>query len=211
MRYRQLLHAFVCLLLSLSVVQTVVAEVAVKAPNKHILTWQAFVKNTLALHRKLISEVAVVKKTKLGGYEGLPNFYIEDSYYDAKTHRLISQLQWEKANPKQLHTIEVYLYDDKGRVTRDFTAAYLPNYHKAPTQTLISLHNYVGNLHAFRTFDASGYRIDEGCRGTYQGQDVEILLDEDEIADGSPVMQSAAYKACFEGVQLKAGKYLIPQ
>jgi hypothetical protein len=207
---RRLLFVFV-VLLSLSAVGTRAAEGTAKAPNKHIITWQAFAENTLALHRKLIRQGPVEEKTKLGGYEGLPDFYIEKSYYDAKTHHLISQLQWEKANPKQLHTIVVYLYDDKGRVTRDFTAAYLPYYHKAPTQTLISLHHYIDELHAFRTFDASGYRIDEGCRGSYQGKDVEILLDEDEIAEGSPDMQSAVYKLCFEGVPLKAGKYLIPQ
>lgn len=195
------------LILWLGASQTALA----KAPNKHIVTWQAFAKNTVALHRKLISEVPVEKLTKHGGYADLPDFYIENSYINAKTHKLISKVQWEKSNPTQLHTIEVYLYDDKGRVTRDFTAAYLPNYHKAPTQTLISLHNYKGDLHAFRTFDASGYRIDEGCRGQYQGKDVEIILDEDEIADGSPEMQTPEYKACFGGLQKTAGKYLIPQ
>ena len=210
MRYRRLIHVWV-LLLSLAVVDTTVAEVTTKAPNKHIITWQTFAENTLALHRKLISQGPIEKKTKVGGYEGLPDFYIENKYYDTKTHHVISQVQWEKDNPKQLHTIVVYLYDDKGRIARDFTAAYLPYYHKAPTQTLISLHHYVGELHAFRTFDASGYRIDEGCRGTYQGHDVEILLDEDEIADGSPVMQTEVYKRCFAGVPLKAGKYLTPQ
>ena len=186
-------------------------DVEAKAPNKHIMTWDAFAKNVLALHRKLINRVPVVKKTKLGGYAHLPNFYIEDSYFDAKTHKLISVVQWEKAHPKVMHTIEVYLYDDQGRVTRDFTAAYLPDYHSAPTQTLISLHTYHGDLHAFRTFDASGYTIDEGCRGQYQGKDVEIIMDEDEIADGAPEMETPAYKACFEGLQKKAGKYLIPQ
>jgi len=199
------------LLMSMSCSQIVFAETKTKAPNKHIITWQAFAENTLALHHKLISEVPVVKKTKLGGYADLPNFYIEKTYTNAKTNKLISRVQWEKANPKQLHTIEVYLYDDKGRVTRDFTAAYLPSYHSAPTQTLISLHNYNGDLHAFRTFDASGYRIVERCTGHYHGKEVNLLLDEDEIADGSPEMQTAEYKACFDGVQEKAGKYLIPQ
>jgi len=190
---------------------TLSASVLAKAPNRHIITWDAFAKNVLALHRKLISEVPVIKKTKSGGYAHRPDFYIQNSYFNARTHKLISQVQWEKAHPGTLHTIEVYLYDGQGRVTRDFTAAYLPDYYSAPTQTLISLHNYNGDLHAFRTFDASGYRIDEGCRGKYLGRDVEIILDEDEIDDGSPVMQSPEYKACFDGIQTKAGKYLIPQ
>ena len=182
-----------------------------KEPNKHIITWDAFAKNTLALHRKLIAETPVIKKTKVGGYAHRPEYYIQHSYFDAKSHKLISRVQWEKADPDQLHTIEVYLYDEQGRVARDFTAAYLPDYHRAPTQTLISLHNYNGKLHAFRTFDASGYTIDEGCRGEYQGKQVEILLDEDEIADGSSEMDTPEYKACFGGLQAKAGKYLIPQ
>ena len=163
------------------------------------------------MHRKLISEQPVEEKTSTGGYEGLPDFYIEHSYYNARTHKLISQVQWEKANPKQLHTIQLYIYDVQGQLSREFTVAYLPFYHRAPTQTLISFHRYVGNLHAFRTFDASGYRITEGCRGRYQGRDVEILLDENEIADGAPDMQTKVYKLCFAGVQENAGKYLTPQ
>lgn len=182
-----------------------------KAPNKHLITWEAFAKNTLALHRKLISAAPVIKKTRMGGYAHTPDFYIENTYYNADTHRLISRVRWEKANPAQLHTIEVYLYDDEGRVTRDFTAAYTPGYYSAPTQTLISLHHYTRELHGFRIFDASGYRINEGCRGRYQGREVEISLDEGEIDDGAPEMETPEYKLCFAGVPETAGKYLIPQ
>jgi len=143
-----------------------------KPLNKHEQTWTAFANNTLALHHKLISSIKVQKKTRVGGYADLPDFYIENAYYDAKTHKLVSQVQWEKANPVMLHTIQVNIYDNSGRVTRDYAAAYLPDYHRSPTQTLISLHNYNGQLHAFRTFDASGFRIVEGCRGSYQGKKV---------------------------------------
>jgi hypothetical protein len=182
-----------------------------KPLNKHEQTWTAFANNTLALHKKLISQTKVQKKTRVGGYADMPAFYIENAYYDTRTHKLISQVQWEKANPNMLHTIQVNVYDDAGRVTRDFAAAYLPDYHRSPTQTLISLHNYNGQLHAFRTFDASGFRIVEGCRGKYQGKQVELLLDEEEIDDGVPVMKTPLYKACFGDMQVKAGKYLIPQ
>jgi len=43
---------------------TLSVNLQAKEPNKHIITWDAFAKNLLALHRKLISEVNVVKKTK---------------------------------------------------------------------------------------------------------------------------------------------------
>lgn len=202
-------------ILSMMVVYSVVAQDKPKAPNQHIITWHAFAQNTLALHHKLIKETEVVKKTKSGGYAGMPEFYTEETFYDAKTNNLISRVQWEKENPEQLHTIEVYLYDDKGRVVRDYAAAFLPSYHSAPTQTLISFHNYNGELHAFRTFDASGYRIVERCTGRHAGQEVDMLLDEDEIANSlegkTKATKTDIYKACFDGVPEKAGKFLTPQ
>lgn len=187
------------------------AETTGKPLNKHEIAWRQFANRILKLHRKLIGSVPVVKKIRLGGYAHQPEFYREESYFNAKTHKLISRVRWEKAHPGKLHTIEVYIYDNQGRVSRDYTAAYLPNYYRAPTQTLISFHAYPDGLHAFRTFDADGYRIVEGCRGQYQGKPVEIILDEDEIADGSPEMQSAIYPVCFAGMRLKLGKYLTPQ
>lgn len=202
-------------LLALLVAQVTGAEEKAKAPNKHIITWDAFAQNTLSLHKKLISEIEVVKKTKTGGYAGMPEFYIEETFYHPLTNNLISRVQWEKANPTQLHAIEVYLYDDKGRVIRDYVAAYLPSYHKAPTQTLISLYQYNGELQAFRTFDASGYRIFERCTGQFQGKEVDLMLDEDEIADSlegkTKATKTETYKACFAGLQEKAGQYLTPQ
>lgn len=178
--------------------------------NNHEIAWSQFASQVLKLHHKLVGSVPVVIKTRVGGYAHQPAFYREVSYFNAKTHKLISRVRWEKAHPKRLHTIEVYLYDKQGRVKRDYTAAYLPNYYRSPTQTLISFYAYHGGLHAFRTFDADGYRIVEECGGQYQGRLVEIVLDEDEIADGTPEMHTAAYQACFAGMRLKPGKYLTP-
>lgn len=202
-------------LLAMGLICTVHAEEKPKAPNMHTITWDAFARNTLALHKKLIDGVDVVKQTKVGGYAGMPEFYIEETFYHPQTKKLVSRVQWEKENPERLHTIEVYLYDDKGRVIRDYAAAYLPNYYKAPTQTLITLHQYNGDLHAFRSFDASGYRVVERCTGQHQGKAVDILLDEDEIYDSlegkTRATKTDIYKACFAGVQEKAGQFLTPQ
>ena len=114
-----------------------------------------------------------------------------------------------------MHSVEVFVHDDEGRVIRDYIAAYLPTYRNAPTQTLISLHRYQDQLHAFRTFDASGYRIIERCTGSLKGREVNLLLDEDEIAEalGDPgsIMASDEYRACFGNLQAEAGKYLQPQ
>lgn len=187
------------------------AASADKSLNKHEIAWSHFADQVLRLHRKLINAVPVVKKSHLGGYAHQPDFYREESYYNAHTHKLISRVRWERDNPRKLHTIEVYLYDDQGRVKRDYTAAYLPNYYRAPSQTLISFHAYHDGLHAFRSFDADGYRVDEGCRGQFQGKPVNIILDESEIEDGTPEMQTPVYHACFAGMRQKLGKYLTPQ
>lgn len=189
--------------------------VAVKVDNKHVRTWNAFADNTLKLHRKLIKGKEVKIETSVGGYSGMPDFFQEEKFMDKKTGKLISVVQWERENPEVMHTIEVFVHNKKGQIIRDYVAAYLPAYRNAPTQTLVSFHKYNGKLHAFRSFDASGEIIVERCEGSYKGQEVNLLLDEDEIyaaLDGnSKAMEQPDYKACFKGLRDEPGKYLRPQ
>jgi len=187
----------------------------VKGDNEHARKWNKFADDVLVLHETLIKKNPVHKKTELGGYSGNPKFYKEERHY-AKTHgKLISIVQWELDNPDLLHTIEVYVRDDDGRILRDYSAAYLPNYRNAPTQTLVSIHIHNGDLHAFRTFEATGDRIVERCTGKLKGEEVNFILDEDEIAYAmggyTNIMEQADYKACFKGMPEEAGKYLTPQ
>lgn len=199
--------------LGLLILGSAQAAEGMKQDNVHIRTWNAFADNVYQLHRQLTAKGGITVKKSLGGYAQNKDFYVEEAYY--RDGKLISRVQWERENPKVMHTIEVYVRDEKGRVTRDFVAAYLPTYRNAPTQTLISLHRYNGDLHAFRTFDASGYRIIERCEGTLNGKPVNILLDEDEIDealyDPEGIMQTAEYRQCFGDLQARAGKYLTPQ
>lgn len=185
---------------------------SLKEDNKHIRTWNKFALDTLKLHKKITTGKKLTVKTRTGGYAHDKKFYKEERYFDHG--RLVSQVQWERENPTRLHSVEVYIRDEKGRVMRDFIAAYLPHYHNAPTQTLVSFHNYNGKLHAFRSFDASGYRVLERCNGkNKKGEQVNIMLDEDEL-DENPdnVMNSSDYKQCFAGLkQASLGKYIIPQ
>jgi len=150
-----------------------------KQDNQHIHDWNRFAEQVYQLHQQLTQSGDISKQTRLGGYAEMPEFYREERFY--RDNRLISKVQWEKANPKLLHAIEVFIHDDEGRVIRDYIAAYLPTYRNAPTQTLISLHRYQDQLHAFRSFDASGYRVIERCTGSFNGQSVNLLLDEDSV------------------------------
>ena len=192
-----------------------VANQTIDLKKSHAQVWNEFANNMLALHERLIKNTTHTVKTIHGGYAGMPEFYREDAYYDKKNNKLISRLQWERENPQNLHTIEVFVRDEQGRVIRDYTAAYLPTYRNAPTQTLLSFHAYNGDLHAFRTFDASAARIVERCTGMLDNTKVDMLLDEDQIYDAidgkSNVMKQKAYQECFKGLPEEPGKYLTPQ
>ena len=190
------------------------ADASMKEDNQHIRNWNNFAKNALALHKKLIKQHDYEVKKTVGGYAGNKDFYVQEQYYSNKTGKLLSQVQWVKAKPTVLHSIEVYVPDAKGRVQRDYLAAYLPGYQNAPVQTIISFHQYSGKLHGFRSFDASGDRILERCEGKYKGKSFEFLLDEDELYDammnGNPIDKDV-YQLCVGKLPEKVGKYVLPQ
>jgi hypothetical protein len=180
--------------------------------KNHVRVWNRFAEQTLDLHKKLINQLSVTRKTRIGGYANLPEFYREDSYYH--NEKLVSRVQWEREQPNNLHVIEVYVRADNGRVIRDYTAAYLPQYRNAPVQTLVSLHAYNDGLHAFRSFDASDELVVERCTGELDGKKVNILLDLDQILEASEtdggIMQSREYRRCFAGLPDQAGEHLTP-
>jgi hypothetical protein len=207
------LTSVVCILL-ISVAALATAD-TVKVDNKHVSTWNKFANDILLLHKRIQKEKKLEVFTRTGGYFGNPDFYIEETYTDMSTGELVSRVLWERENPNNLHSIEVFVLDKQGRVIRDYAAAYLPTYRNAPTQTLVSFYAYNGDLEAYRTFDATGDRIGERCTGTLRGKEVNFILDEDEIAaalDGfSDRMEQTDYKSCFKGLREKPGKYITPQ
>jgi len=209
----KLLASIVGISLILQTVTITAAEM--KGDNVHARTWNKFADDILALHKRIVKQKKLDKTTKAGGYFGNPDFYNEEIYTDVSNGKLVTRLQWERENPETMHSIEVFIRDKKGRVIRDYAAAYLPTYRNAPTQTLVSFHIYNGELVAYRTFDASGDRIGERCVGKLKGQDVNFLLDEDEIMHAlegnSDRMEQPDYKACFKGLREEPGKYLTPQ
>lgn len=186
-----------------------------KEDNRHVRVWNRFADEVYRLHRRQLEGRDIRESAQIGGYANTPRFYREVEYRDADSGRLLSRIRWEREHPDRVHVIEVYVHDAKGRVLRDYTAAYLPHYRNAPTQTLISLHAYHGGLHAFRTFDASGARIFERCEGEEGGKAVSLMLDEAQIDDGlhgvAGPMQSTLYQRCFAGLPQEAGRYLQPQ
>jgi hypothetical protein len=190
---------------------------SVQANDQQVRDWNAFASSLYKLHQHLVRTHDVRSEQRIGGYGGVSagaNFYREVRTYDTKSGRLLSQIRWETAHPDRLHTIEVFIYDNSGRLVRDYAAAFMPVFHNAPFQTLINLHSYNQGLHAYRQFDASDALIYEQCTGRLFGQTVNISLDEDQIPTDAASIADApmrrAYGACFAALPTSARPYLNP-
>lgn len=185
----------------------------------HVYRWNKFTDDLYALHREQIAGREVRTEEELGGYAGRPGFYREERFFDADSGRLLSVIQWEAEQPDVIHSIAVYRHDDQGRVRRDYSATYLPDYRNAPTQTLVFLHHYPAGVHAFRSFDASNEVLLERCQGEIGGEPVFISLDIDEIEEArgerhseqSGIMTTDAYRHCFSGLPETAAAALPPR
>ena len=187
-----------------------------KPVNPVAIKWNKFVDDLMLLSNQLTQKTPHYEKHRVGGYSNEAEFYNEIKYFAKNNKKLISTVQWERANPKAVHSIEVFLRDDQDRVTKDFSASYLTKYRNAPIQTLITLHYYNKDLHAFRVFDASHERIYEVCRGKLNIKTVNIDLDDDygELAealdDKNGIMSTPEYKACFGGRDVDKSRLNIP-
>jgi hypothetical protein len=189
--------------------------IRLEADPMEVARWNRFTENLYALHTRLVANHELRVTERVSGYHRWPDFFRELTYRDARNDRLLSIVQWEREHPDLLHTLEVNIYDDSGKVVRDYYTRFLPFGRNAPVQTLINFHAYNGKLHAFRQFDASDKLLYEDCRGEHEGQPVRFELDEDDLyleglkPDG--VLTSAAYRECFKGLPQTAGVYLAPQ
>lgn len=183
-----------------------------KQDNQQVTGWNRFFDSLLKTHRWYEQNYAIKQVSSSGGYATKPGFYREVSYYDSQSGRLLSRIRWEKDKPKQIHMIEVFIYDDKGRLSRDYLAAWLPDFRNAPVQTLINFHNYNDELHAYRQFDANGDLIYEQCRGRYFNEDVFLSIEEHEFEAYRDETSKAyeTYIACFEMLPRQAGQFLKP-
>lgn len=182
--------------------------------SKHVKTWNEFSDKLLAMHNELVKTRDLKVTTRIGGYRGKPKFYKEYTYVDPKTGHVVTRIHRELKHPENLHVLEVFIYNDKDQLTRDYTVAFLPGFRNAPTQTLLTFYNYNGKLKAFRNFDASNEVTYESCEGDWNGKHVDFSFEDYEISDlrknPKGIGGSAEYKACFDALPLTAGKYLPP-
>lgn len=193
----------------------VLGSMPAHAESAHERLWNRFAEDVFALHQRQLAGRDVEERSRVGGYAGRPEFYREVEYSDAGSGALLSRIRWVREQPGTIDVIEVFVRDGQGRIVRDYTAAWLPEYRKAPSQTLVSLHSYTGGLHAFRMFDASGDRLYERCEGEYRGESLRLEVDQemfyDARLDPGPIFESEEYRRCFDGLPTTADAFLPPR
>ena len=99
------------------------------AADSQEVRWNQFVKDLYSLHQHMIKDRDVYTRESNGGYGGLTNdlnFYREVKTFDKETDRLLSNIKWENKNPDNIHEIDINIYDNQGRIIRDYSAYYLP-------------------------------------------------------------------------------------
>lgn len=177
--------------------------------------WNRFVDGIYALHIKRTNGASIEIKERTGGYFQQKDFFKEQSFYDKKSGKLLSKIQWETKNPKNIHVIQVFLYDNKGRSLRDYAASYRTDDHDDPATTEISLFDHPKGLRAFRQFDASNQISYEDCEGKWRGKSVSIKLDVIDLEvfrdEPNTIMTSPQYRACFGRLPKSAARYIPPK
>ena len=182
--------------------------------NIHVTSWNKFADDLYQYHKLMLEKHDIRTEEETGGYAGLPDFYNEIKYFDDKTGRLLSRIQWEIDKPEQIHVIEVFVYHPHGKLKSDYLAAYLPEFRNAPIQTLINVHYSNDELQSFRQFDASGAKIYEQCKGKFFDEPISINLEEDDFySNNRHILQTLAseeYLTCFEFIPSIATPYFSP-
>lgn len=184
-----------------------VAHASVAAPTR-----PEFHRMTHALHEKQVAQSTVRTTQEAGRYNGVAAqgyTYLITSYYDAATGRLLSRVQRDAQLPEAIHITEVYLYDDKGRVVRDYLSIAPPWRPTHPSNAYLNWHHYPGTLHSFRQFELDGQVNYEFCEGELDGRPVRISLPWNDI--NKTTTSTPEYRACFDGMSTGWKPYLTPQ
>lgn len=184
--------------------------------NPKLRQWNAYVDGLLRFNEKRLAQVEHVVEETIGGYGGVMNdmeYFRDIRAYDASSGKLLSSIKWETRNPEVLHMVDIYVYDDQGRLLREYNASYLPGHTNAPYETMINLHYHDEDLHSFRQFDASGEVLYQQCTGKIGDQPVALAHEYYEMPDSLsdvPAHLREVYRACFDEVPDTAHPYTDP-
>ncbi len=175
-----------------------------------------FVEEIYRVHEKRLEKREYYTTEKIGGYGGMTNnleFYNEINYYDSKTRKLLSTIKWERENPENIHMIDLYIYDEKGRVKRSYSASYLPSRRVSPLETVVTLHFYSNGTHSLREFDAQNVNIYEQCNNINDETETYFAFHYEDIPESYTELEEGVrdlYRACFSNASKTAEPYISP-
>lgn len=184
-----------------------VAEASLAAPTR-----PEFHRLTYALHEKQVAQSTVRTTVETGKYNGVAAqgyTYQITSYFDARTGKLLSKVQRDAALPEAIHITEVNIYDNQGRVIRDYLSIAPPWKPTYPSHAYLNWHHYPNNLHSFRQFELDGQVNYEFCEGELNGKRVRISLPWEDM--NKTTTSTPEYQACFGGMSPDWKPYLMPQ
>lgn len=184
-----------------------VAQSSLAAPSR-----PEFHRLTYALHEKQVAQSTVRTTVETGKYNGMAAegyTYQITSYFDAKTGKLLSKVQRDAALPEAIHITEVNIYDNQGRIVRDYVSIAPPWKPAYPSHAYLNWHHYSNALHSFRQFELDGQVNYEFCEGELNGKPVRISLPWDDM--NKATTSTTEYQACFGGMSPDWKPYLTPQ
>lgn len=193
-------------LLYLTVLLTGLAPHALAAPSGpefHAAVYKLHLQETAKQPVKTVIETGQYAGAAAGSYA-----YIETRYLDATNGRLISRVRHDAKNPGSIHIAEVNLYDERGRLIRDYGSVALPWSSATPVRTFINLHYYDGELHSFRQYDVDGKVGYESCEGKFNGKRERLSVDGSDI--NAQLTATPLYTACFSGMTAKFSDFADP-
>lgn len=210
-RFRATVPLLACLALAVPGLTPGEDSPPLRADADHVRTWNLFADDVYQLHLRQLRKADLRTESRIGGYPasmGGADFYREVYYHDAGTDRPLSRIRWVRDELRSIHSIEVFVHDDEGRLALEYFAAYLPDFRNAPIQTFVNMHKRRGELRAFRQFDATGRRLYEQCRGSLNGE--SVWLERDYFPVDRDLAESRQYVACFAGLPDAPGERLDP-
>lgn len=163
------------------------------------------------LHQQIIKDKQLRLVESEGQYNGSAAEkyrYRDTKYFDAANGRLLSHVIRDADKPDVIHIVEVNIYDDNGKIVRDFGSISLPSAPQRPIRTFLNFHRYNQSLHSFRQFNDSGEVTYESCTGLLGKFKVNISLDGADIKPATTSSQE--YKTCFEGTESAWADYVVP-
>jgi len=176
---------------------------SIDTPKFHQALYELHLQTTKGKQLRLEETAGQYQGSAAGQYR-----FKDTKYFDASNNRLLSHVIRDSDKPDAIHIVEINIYDDAGRVVRDFGSITLPTAPTWPTRTFINFHQYNKELHSFRQFDGDGEVTYESCTGKYENRKINISLDGLDIKPAST--SSAEYKACFDGIKSDWASYAIP-